>query len=141
MNQNLSYEIAAVMPAARATGLFVSLCTFEVPDGTLGASGAPSGPYTPVAGLVAIPCMDAPQPANEIKVGSLESRMAAQVTDIASRHVLLDDYYPTVITLWRTGLRAIVDGVTYDVCGAECDSQRTQVRMELKLATAGAVQP
>lgn len=128
------------MASAVATGLFRSLCTFQVPSGTLGATGAPDGLYTNATGLVNIPCMDAPQPPNEIKLGAFESRAAGQVADEAPRHVLLDAYYPTVMTLWRTGLRAVVDGTTYDVRGAECDSQRTQVRCELWLVTAGAVQ-
>ena len=141
MNQtSLRSKVNRVMARALATGLFRSLCTFQVPDGTLGASGAPSGLYTNVAGLVNIPCMDAPQPAAEIKVGASEVRQPGSITDDSPRHVLLGGYYPTVITLWRTGLRAVVDGVTYDVCGAECDSQRTQVRCEMRLVTAGAVQ-
>lgn len=138
MNQQLSYEIAAVMPAAVATGLFVSLCTFQVPDGLLGPSGAPSGTYVNATGLVDIPCMDAPQPPSEIKLGAFEDRQPGQVTDTAPRHVLLNSYYPTVMTQWREGMRAIVDGVKYDVCGAECDSQRTQVRLELKLVSAAS---
>jgi hypothetical protein len=81
--------------------------------------------------------MDAPQPPSEIKLGAEEFRQTGQITDSAPRHVLLNAYYPTVMQLWRQGMRAIVDGVTYDVCGAECDSQRTQVRCELKLTTAG----
>lgn len=127
------------MPAAVATGLFVSLCTFQVLDGLLGPSGAPSGDYVNASGLVAIPCMDAPQPPSEIKLGAAEDRQPGQITDSAPRHVLLNSYYPTVMTLWREGMRAIVDGTVYDICGAECDSQRTQVRLELKLISAGAV--
>lgn len=131
--------IAAVMPAARATGLFVSRVTFQAPDGILGASGAESGTYADVVGLVDIPCMNAPQPPSEIKLGSLEFRTPADITAQADRHVLLDDYFPDVETHWRAGVRAVIDGIQYNVAGAESDSQHTQTRVALQVVTIGQV--
>lgn len=125
------------MAQARATGLFVSLCTIQSPDGTLGAGGAPSGTYTNASGLVNIACMDAPQPPSEIRVASEEFRAGTQVEAKTKRHVLLDNYYPSIKALWRAGARAVVDGIYHDICGVENDSQRTQTRMELVIVSAG----
>jgi hypothetical protein len=141
MNQSISYEVAGVMAQAIATGLFVSLCTIQAPSGTLGASGAPDGLYSNVSGLVSIPCMDAPQPPTDARFGVKEAKAPAEITAMANRHVLLNTYYPTLITGWRQGWRAVIDGVIYDLCGVEPDSQRQMVRLELELVSAGAVQP
>lgn len=132
--------INAVMPAARATGLAVSLMTIQAPNGVLGPSGAPSGDYDDVAGLVDIECMNAPQPPSEIKLGSMEFRTSGEVTAVADRHVLCMDYYPTLETNWRYGARAVIEGIQYNVIGAESDSQHTQTRVALQVATFGAVQ-
>lgn len=133
MNQSLSYEIDAVMPMAVETGLFVSSCTFQAPDGLFGASGAPSGVYVDVAGLVGIACMDAPEAVPTITAGEQKTLQEIQAGQL--RHVLLDDYYPTAVTGWPDGWRAVVDGVDYDVLGVEVDSQRTQTRVKLQLVT------
>ena len=59
MNQDLiGAAIAQVMPLAVGTGLFNSLCSVSAPTP---ASGAISGAYSAVAGLQALPCMDAPE--------------------------------------------------------------------------------
>lgn len=136
-NQSLITDAdkAAVMAAAVATGLFVSLCTIQEPAGTYSASGQPTGSYTPVSGLTDLPCMDAPQPANEIKVGATEDVQLAYTAAKAIRHILLDDYYATLIEGWREGWRALIDSITYDINGVECDSQRTQTRMQLRRVT------
>jgi hypothetical protein len=136
----IQQAIAAVMPIARATGLFVSRVTFQAPDGTLGAAGEPSGDYADVIGLIDIPCMNAPQPPSEIKLGSMEYRTPADVMAQADRHVLLSDYFPEVETNWRYGARAVIDGIQYNVAGAESDSQQTQTRVALNVITTGAVE-
>ena len=59
MLQGIAVNVAAVMPRAIETGLFVSLCTIQQPDGNYGPSGQPSGVYVDVSGLVEIPCMSA----------------------------------------------------------------------------------
>lgn len=149
MNQNLLVGVDGVMAEALATGLFVSRCTIQSPDGLLGPSGSPSGVFVNVTGLTNIRCMDAPQPPSEIKLGAQSMRSMSQVTDSAPRHVLLDAFYPLLLDdEWRYGARAVIvtsrggvtHTVTYEICGAEADSQQTQTRLELKLVTAGAVQ-
>ena len=146
---DFSDDIAFVIEEVIATGLLVSFCTIIAPDGLLGASGAPSGTYANVTGLVNLPCMDAPQPPSEIKLGATQMRAPSQVTEIAPRHVWLPGILVTLIAGWRTGyLAEITDTVAgvsrtlrYEITGAEPDSQHSQTRMELKLTTAGAVQP
>lgn len=137
MNQGLAYEIAAVMPAATLTGLFSSLCTIQQPDGALIGAGQPSGTFTNVAGLVNIPCVDAPP--SIARVQATEVKAIAEIMSIGLRHILLNGYYANIIggNLSATGLgwRAIVDGITYDILGAEADSQLTQTRLDLRLAT------
>lgn len=145
MNQGLVVGIGDVMAEALATGLFVSRCTIQAPDGILGASGAPSGTFANVTGLTNIRCMDAPQPPSEIKLGAQSLRSMSQVTDLAPHHVLLEGFYPALIdSQWRYGARAVITtgsrSETFEICGVECDSQRTQTRLEVKLVTAGAVQ-
>ena len=143
MNQDL-FDPSDVMVLARDSGLFVSLCTFRAPtpgEAGVGGSGAPVGTYADVPGLVDIPCMDAPQPPSDVRIAGQEIKAQTDIQLVEHRHMLLDDYYPAVIDGWREGWIAVVDGVNYDMSAAECDSQRTQVRVGLQLATAGAVQP
>jgi hypothetical protein len=54
------------------------------------------------------------------------------------RHVLLNGYYALLspATNWGSiGWRATVDGVVYDLLGAEADSQQTQTRLRLRKVT------
>jgi hypothetical protein len=54
------------------------------------------------------------------------------------RHVLLDRYYDELspATNWGdVAWQATVDGVIYDLLGAECDSQQTQTRLRLRKVT------
>lgn len=132
-------SIAGVMPIARGSGLFVDRISFQMPDGILGNAGEPSGDYLDVAGLTNIPCMDAPQPFSEARISASKVRTPTEVEEISSRHVLLNDWYPTVEVNWRYGMRAVIAGVQFDMCAAESDSQHTQTRLELKEITFGAV--
>lgn len=117
------------MPQATATGLFVSLCTIQQPNITLDAAGAPLyNPPTNVPGMVDIPCMDEPP---GMRIQATEVKALAEIGAKLMRHVLLSGYYPLVIpSMW-----AVVDGVTYDILGAESDSQNQQTRLELQIAT------
>ena len=118
------------MRAAIATGRFVSLCTIQKPDGLYGTSGAPSGRFTNVDGLVDIPCT-APPPSN----ASLQSTEVRALSDIMAselKHVLLNGYYPALEAGKSAGWVALLDGVPYFIMGAESDSQGTQTRMEVR---------
>lgn len=122
------------------SGLYNSLCTIQQPSGTFTTDGAPDGNFTNVAGLVDLPCMDA-----VLSDGSITATEARELEEILSksyRHVSLNGYYPTLISGAvlmggpggaALGWQAIVDGVTYNLIGAEADSQGTQTRLKLQL--------
>jgi hypothetical protein len=123
--------IGDVMARALATGLFVSTCMFEAPDGLLTDAGQPSGNFATVAGLEAIRCMAMPMSqtgilANEMK--GLKDVMAS-----APRHVLLDGWYPQIEGGVANGWRAVIDDITFDVMGSESDSQGQMTRISVKL--------
>ena len=135
MYQGIALDIATVMPQAVATGLFVSLCTVQAPDGIVSAGGVPSGTYANITGLISIPCMDAPQ-----SVGSIvatEAKAAAEIESRRLRHILLNGYYSQLDGLnWGSvGWRAVVDTITYDLLGAERDSKSSQTRLRLQLVS------
>lgn len=133
MYQGIQADIDAVMVEAVATGLFVSLCTIQQPDGIVDPAGAPSGDFVDVSGLVNIPCMNAP-----LDDGSIAATEAKELEEIASKgfkHILLNGYYPqaTPDDQIPTNWRAIIDSVTYDILGVEHDSQHQMTRMEVEL--------
>lgn len=142
MNQNLLNQVYQVMPAVKATGLMRHLCTIQQPDGVFDAAGAPSGVFVDVLGLILIQCMDAVPSTSNIM--ATEAKELPQIASKGLRHVALDNYYPTVISGWPDGWRAVVsddiDGVplnpiVYDIMGVEPDSQRSQTRLMLQLVT------
>lgn len=135
MYQDLGFDIAEVMPLAIETGLFASLCTIQQPDNGFGPSGAPSGTYVDVAGIVGIAAMEDPTSVNRIQ--STEMKDLAEIMSLNLRHVLLAGYFPQIVTSWRAVVTK-ADGVTvviYDILGAESDSQAQMTRMECRLVT------
>ena len=134
MYQGIQADINQIMVEVVDSGLMVSLATFQQPDGNLGPSGAPSGVWVNVAGLVNIPCMDAVTSAS---VQATELKSLEDIMSKGMRHVLLNGYYPQATPDGQipTNWRAIVDGVTYDILGVEHDSQNQMTRMELELVT------
>lgn len=139
MNQTpIANAVQYVMQAARATGLFVSLCTIMSPSGDLTSGGTPDGVYADVNGLIDIPCMDAPSAVDRFTIESQEQRAEAQTTSTEWRHVLLNDYFAELSpdTNWGdVGFKARIDGVIYDIDAAESDSQRKMTRLSLRGVT------
>ena len=128
--------VQQVMPRAVATGLFVSLCTAQAPSGNKTPYGQPDGTYVNVSGLVDIVCMDA-----VLETGTIEATEVKELQDIMSkafRHVVLNGWYPQFIPGAAIGWRVLVDGIIYDLLGAEQDSQSTQTRLKLQLVTVAA---
>ena len=142
MNSNISRAIAGVMPAALRTGLFVSLCTIQAPDQLpQGPTGNPPGTYSNVAGAVDVPSMKAPEGWGH-SISDNEQRTLQQIISGEYRHELLgkcfllaeaDPYLPAQKGWAALGYRAVVDGVIYDIRGAQNDSQKTQTRLLLEL--------
>lgn len=140
MNQTpIQNAIKNVMKQALATGLFVSLCTIQKPSGNYTPGGAPDGTFVNVAGLINIPCMDSVESTGSIQ--ATEVKALAEIQAKGIRHVLLNGYYPTIISASTitgavgAGWRAVVDGLAYDLLGAEPDSQETQTRLHLQLVS------
>lgn len=141
MNQDfIGLAIQGVMPAVVATGLLVSLFTAMEPVPTIDSTGAVLFDYTPVAGLVNIPCTAPPE-----STGSIVATEVRELTEIVSselHHVLLNAYYPTLDAGWRGensdgkgAWIAVIDGFNYEIAGVESDSQSVMTRVRVKLAT------
>ncbi len=150
MNQDfIRLAILEVMPAALATGLFVSLATFQAPSGVFDDAGAANGNYADVAGLTNIPCT-APPP-SDARIQATENRALAEISASEWHHVLLNAFYPSLDQGWRgdgtptgawrviiggnDGNGNLIDGFAYDIAGIESDSQSQMTRMTAKLTT------
>lgn len=149
MNQSLIVDTTQIMAAARATGLFVSTCTIQQPDGVLDSGGAASRTWVNVTGLVDIACMNAPLSLGGLGIVGGEQKTISQILSTDFRHVLLDDYYGDVVVTGTDGntyygpqpnMRAVIKtynaGVlvsteNWDILEAESDSQSTQTRLKL----------
>lgn len=125
-------SVQNVMVAANLTGLFISLCTIQQPDGVLIDAGQPSGNYANVAGLVNIPC-SAP-PVSSVRLQATEVRAADDIQAFAPRHVLLNGFYPSIQQGVADGWIAVIDGVVYTLMGAENDSQSQMTRLMVRFA-------
>ena len=140
MNQAfIENAVANVMGAAIATGLFVSLATFQAPSQDFDAAGAWDGTWTNIDGLVNIPCT-AP-PISEVRVSATEARELQQIVASEFHHVLLDAWYPQLDEGWRGdgtpqgAWRVLIDGTAYEIAGVESDSQGTQTRVTARIST------
>ena len=141
MNQAfISNAIQGVMPAAIATGLFVSLFTAQEPRPTQGPNGAIEFDYVNVAGLIGIACTAPPESTGSIV--ATEMRELEEIRASETHHVLLDAWYPRLDQGWRGenadgkgAWIALIDGVQYEIAGVESDSQSVMTRVTCKLAT------
>lgn len=131
MLQGIQIDVQQIMPAAVATGLFVSLATAQAPSGATTPDGQPDNTFVDVAGLVNIACMDAPQSFGS-GIDANENKQLQEILSGQYRHVLLDANYPQIIANVHAGWRIVVDGIVYDLLGAEQDSQRMQTRLRLQ---------
>jgi len=96
MNQTTNLSLGAVLTAVEDAGLFDALCTIKTPPGTedaLGQQDLQIAHYTPVPGMVAIPCMCAPR----ARAASAREMKAPGFTmESNGFRVALDGYYPTI---------------------------------------------
>lgn len=140
MNQDfIRNAILDVMPAALATGLFVSLATFQGPTQTYDSAGAFAGTWTDISGLVNIPCTAPPKSTGDIS--ATENRGAQEILAAEWLHVLLGGWYPELDAGWRGdstpagSWRVLIDGTAYEVMGVESDSQMQMTRVMAKITT------
>lgn len=132
MNQSITPDLAAVVPAVTSSGLLRSLCSIVEPPEVFDDGGAPdpTAAYTPVTGLQNIPCIAAPLSDGDT-VQPNEVKSLSELLSKSPLHVWLSGYYPQI---W-TNNRAVVDGVTYDILGVEWDSEHTQTRLAVQEMT------
>jgi hypothetical protein len=133
MLQSIYPEIQNFMPQAISGGTFQSLATLQAQSTTQGPTGNPLNTFANVTGLINIPCMDAPP--SMARVQATEVKAVSEIMSKGMRHVLLNQCFPDAINWSSYGYRCVVDGVTYDLLGAENDSQLTQTRLDMQLVT------
>ncbi len=137
MYQGFDIEIANVMPLAIQTGRFTSLFTALQPPTAQGVTGNIVGDWTPITGLVNIPCDASP-----LRRGMIEATEARELEEIIAKelkHVLLSGWYPQLEQGIATGWRCTIDGVELLMLGAESDSQHTQTRVRIEFVSVGGV--
>ncbi len=136
MNQTLiAADLDAIMPEVIATGLLSSLFTAQYPSEDLGGTGAQTGVYLDVIGLVDIACTSPPERFGDSGIKATEMKTMAEVAASEFHHVLLDSWYPLLYAGWRGGWRCLIDGTAYDVMGVESDSQKKMTRVAVRLVT------
>lgn len=126
-------DLSGIMPAAVATGLFVSVASFfdrvggDTPQQD--AMGQVDQTLVPVTGLQAIQCMFSVQ-----MVGKPDSaggrRTMQDLQEDTDRHLLLDSYYPGVLARYLVN----VDGDLYEITpgAVEHDSQSQMTRLAVR---------
>ncbi len=145
MNQSISYELDAVMPAAIDTGLFSNVVTFkDRPGGAAGQVNATgqvdleTADFTNVVGLVDIPCMFAViSPYRPDRNGG--ARMPDYFVESQNRHMLLNGYYPQVLQRYIAVIEGDIDPLTgqptvYEITpgSVEHDSQHRETRLAVR---------
>lgn len=134
MNQAaLNYPFSQIMPQAMAGGWFPSLATLQTLVQDQGPTGNPTGAWSNVAGVVNIPCKDAPP--SIARVQATELKVVAEIMAKGLRHVLLNQCFVDAPMWAGMTARMTVDGITYEVLGAENDSDLVQTRVDLQLVT------
>lgn len=134
MNQaGLNYAIAGIPTAIYAAGLFPSLATLQAPSATPGPTGNPVNAFTDVSGLINLPCQDAPP--SVARVAATEVKAVAEIMSKGMRHVTLMGYFEDARDWSSYGYRAVIDGVIFDLIGAEGSSLDMQTRMDLQIVT------
>jgi hypothetical protein len=102
---------------------YPSLCTIQSavePQDTVGQPVVAS--YTDV--LQALPCRVSPAGAREMKLPN-------QTYGVASHTINLRGHYPSI----TTAMRALVDGVAYDVLAVEHDGNAYTTRLQVQVVT------
>ena len=124
----INKAIPGAMKNANASPLFPSLCTIQYPDGLLVDAGQPSGNYVIV--LANIPCTAPPM--SSARIMATEVKDLEDIQAFAPRHVLLNGYYPLIVAEVSDGWQAVIDGIVFDLLGAESDSQHQMTRLGVR---------
>ena len=132
MNQTV--DLSGVLTVVEDAGLFVAACTIKEPppatdvDG-LGQHDLQLSDFTPVVGLIAIPCMCAPR--SVARVQATEAKNQGFTLESSLFHVLLDGYFPQI----EQKQVAFITGPPFDtetaleIDGVESSSQGVMTRL------------
>jgi len=97
---------------------FPSLCTIQEDLGVENTYGQVVADWQSFAGHVEIPCAHGPNKGREVK--------QSDQTYVVSNYTLsLRGYYPTI----TEKMRAVVDGVVFDILLVQCDSHGVTTRI------------
>ena len=132
MNQGLSYEISAVMPAVAQTLLQTSLATFQTLPNVVDALGqADQTNWVNIAALTNIPC--------QLSVSSVfrpdqggTIRQSEGFDILGKRTLELNAYYSLADVRTGKDFRVLVDGFAYEIMEVEFDSQRQVTRCAVR---------
>lgn len=123
-------DLDTTRQAVEDANLFSSLCTIRRATGTLDSNGQPDldpASFVPVAGMISIRCMDAPEVLTRPDITD-ETKLVSMTLARKQRHVLLDGAF-----LVLQGDLATIDGIDYDVMSVEPDSQGITTRMAVQV--------
>lgn len=104
-----------------------SRCAIQDVMVTQDSFGEEQRTYTTVIGLESIPCTKAPI-SFDSPLGLTENSRGNLTEFRTVQHVTLQGAYPTI----TEHMRAVIDGETYDIVGAETDSHTTQTRIKVQ---------
>ena len=101
---------------------YPSLCTIQSGTLTQDSVGQPVATWAYV--LQAIPCRISP-------AGGREMKLPNQTYGVGSHTINLRGYYPTIIV----AMRALVDGVAYDILAVESDGNQYTTRLQVQVVS------
>lgn len=132
MNQAaLNYPFATIMSQSMAAGMFPSLATLQQLTHVQGPTGNYTDVWASVGGVIDIPCKDAPP--SIARVQATEVKAVAEIMAKGLRHVQLNQCFLDAPNWAAQTSRMVVDGITYEVLGAENDSDLVMTRVDLQL--------
>lgn len=107
-------------------GFYPSVATIEQATETRDSFGSPVLAWASVEGLSGIPCRVAPLTI-QTPTFSNEAKLELLTYLTTTHHVALQGYYPQI----ETTMRAVIDGVIWDIQGVEHDGQGSTTRLRV----------
>ena len=98
-------------------------CTITTPTPTQSITGFETNAYNAVPALTDLACRFAPNKGKEVKQSS-------QAYTVGSHTIVFNDYYSTI----TTKMRALIDGISYDILDVGHDSENETTRLYVEYA-------
>lgn len=114
---------------ALGTTFWKHTCTIQAATWTPNEIGEPEASWANLPGHDLISCNLAAS--KNVVEQATEKRTAESTYDAKTRHCQLNGYYPLI----SEGMRAVVDGVTYNIRGAVHVCAKVQTKLMLELIT------